>query len=206
MPFSKLLIAATLVVASADVPTLTSKYCADVVEVRRGVTHVLTELRAFPLEYEAAISDAVVVCPPSPRLLTSRSTCSPVRRHGHVRSLHHLTRPIHLPALPRSTSTRPTFLLAHPHYLKTLTVEGSAPQTGRSYTLCVDNSKIRYSTTASDGSSIGIFNGTDYWHLTADTTKVRGAIKRGGANRAHKTWRGRFRMKRSSPVRMRVWE
>ena len=120
MPFSKLLIAATLVVAaaSADVPTLTSKYCADVVEVRRGVTHVLTELRAFPLEYEAAISDAVVVCPPSPRLLTSRSTCSPVRRHGHVRSLHHLTRPIHLPALPRSTSTRPTsFLLAHPHYL-----------------------------------------------------------------------------------------
>ena len=46
MPFSKLLVAATLVVAaaSADVPTLTSKYCADVVEVRRGVTHVLTEL------------------------------------------------------------------------------------------------------------------------------------------------------------------
>ena len=34
MPFSKLLIAATLVAAAAaDVPTFTSKYCADVVEV-----------------------------------------------------------------------------------------------------------------------------------------------------------------------------
>jgi hypothetical protein len=65
------------------------------------------------------------------------------------------------------------FLLAN---RKTFTVEGSAPVVGHSYTLCVDNSKIRYSTTASDGSSIGIFNGTDYWHLTADTTKVRGAI------------------------------
>ena len=110
MPFSKLLIAATLVVvaASADVPTLTSKYCADVVEVRRGVTHVLTELRAFPLEYEAAISDAVVVCPPVPAPADFPFYLQP--------STPPRPRPLAAPpdtsytppCLPRSTSTRPT--------------------------------------------------------------------------------------------------
>ena len=125
------------------------------------------------MEYEAAISDAVVVCPPVPAPADFPFYLQPSAP----------PRPRPLAAPPDTSYTPPCpptinlhtshFLLAHPRTLKTLTVEGSAPQTGRSYTLCVDNSKIRYSTTASDGSSIGIFNGTDYWHLTADTTKVR---------------------------------
>ena len=57
--------------------------------------------------------------------------------------------------------------------IETMTVDGSAPVTGNSYHLCVDNVNVRYNTRYLDGSQIGIFNGTDYWHLTPDATQVR---------------------------------
>lgn len=79
--------------------------------------------------------------------------------------------------------------------VETLTIEGSKPmyalirlhpanplltrlhlpsRPGNSYTLCVDNTNIRWNQRAADGSNLQIFNGTDYWTLTQNATAEGG--------------------------------
>ena len=48
---------------------------------------------------------------------------------------------------------------------ETLIIDGSAPQPGRAFTLCVDNTNIRWNQKAAGGKTWQIFNGTNFWSL-----------------------------------------
>ena len=71
-------------------------------------------------------------------------------------------------ALPTLTSTYCADVV------ETLTVEGSPPTPGKNYTLCVDNTKVRWNQVAADGSTMAIFNGTDFWQLTKNASAEGG--------------------------------
>lgn len=60
------------------------------------------------------------------------------------------------------------------------TVPPTDPVLGHAYTLCVDFENVRYNMKTADGTGLSIFNGTDYWALTADATLP------GGWNCTHK--------------------
>lgn len=51
---------------------------------------------------------------------------------------------------------------------------GKTVTPGRKYHLCVDNKKLRWNQRAMDNSTMSIFNGTDFFQLTADTTAPGG--------------------------------
>ncbi len=62
-----------------------------------------------------------------------------------------------------------------------LAVDGvPSPQQQSNFTLCLDAENLRWNRAMDDGSSIDIFNGTDLWHLVADTSLP------GGWNCSHK--------------------
>ena len=55
-----------------------------------------------------------------------------------------------------------------------LAVDGTpSPQQQSNFTLCLDAENLRWNRAMDDGSSIDIFNGTDLWHLVADTSLPR---------------------------------
>lgn len=75
-----------------------------------------------------------------------------------------------------STSTAPTLPTLTSTYcadvVETMTVEGSPPTPGKNYTLCVDNTKIRWNQVTAD--TMAIFNGTDFWQLTKNASAEGG--------------------------------